>query len=154
MPQLAQTIISKSKFIIRKAGIYVESLLGCNSDFELMFCPCVGNDLPVVNSSEKRLIGNDSPKVVVSFIKERVSAVRWKRDFFRLVVWVPCKFSDHVRVSEPRVVFNRLVQVFLFFNVVVSTSWLRIVLALVPDSLMHVFVRLLVVALHHHRFEA
>lgn len=51
--QLAQAIIGKSKFVVGKTGVYVEGLLGCDSDLQLVLRPGVRNNLPIVNSAEE-----------------------------------------------------------------------------------------------------
>jgi len=82
VPELAEAVISKSKFVVRKTGVDVEGLLGCDSNLELVLGARVCDDLPVVDSSEEWAVGGDGPEVVVGLVQERMAAVRREGDLF------------------------------------------------------------------------
>ena len=94
MSQLPEAIIGIAKLIITKGIATAENWLWSDSNFQLMLCPSISNYLPIMLPIHKRSVGNHCSEQIVVLWQESMSAVTWKCDLFRWVVWVPREFMD------------------------------------------------------------
>ena len=67
------TIISKAKGMITKCAIEIKIFRGCNSNFNFVFCPGVGDDFPVVDATGEPDIGDHGSEDIGLFLQEDVS---------------------------------------------------------------------------------
>ena len=65
MAELAKAIETESEVVITESVAYAELLLCSNTDFQLVFCSCVGNNLPVVLSIHERSVRNHGTEEVI-----------------------------------------------------------------------------------------
>jgi hypothetical protein len=65
-----------------------------------MLSPSISNNFPVMNASEKRSVGGDGSKIVVSFVEECVSKIKGKDDFFGRCIRIPCEIVVIVFLEE------------------------------------------------------
>ena len=75
MPQLTQSVIRESKFVIRERLVHIECFLCCHADLQLMLGTRIGYDLKVMDTVEKWSIRGDCPEVVVSLVQERMPEI-------------------------------------------------------------------------------
>ena len=75
MPQLAHPEESPSKFVVAKCCSLVTFLWLTDSNFQFVLRPCVGHNLPVVDSFREADISEEGAEEVVLFLQENPTIV-------------------------------------------------------------------------------
>lgn len=110
MPELAQSVVGESKFVIRKRLINVEGFLGRHSDLELVLGPGIGNNLEVVNAVEEGPVRGYGPKVIIGFIQEGMSEIWTERYLLRRSFRIPSELRPLILVKKRDLVLNRMME--------------------------------------------
>lgn len=98
MPQLSQSVVGKTKLIIREGAIDIKSLLGSYSDLELMLSPRISNYLPVVHPIKEWSIRGDGAEVVIGLEQECMPVICGEGDLLRAHLRVPAELPIRLRV--------------------------------------------------------
>jgi hypothetical protein len=83
MPQLTKAIETEPKLIVTECVTTAELLLGGYSNFELVLCPRIRYDLPIVLPIHEWSIGQHGSEQVIILLQKCMSVVRGECDLFR-----------------------------------------------------------------------
>ena len=104
MAQLAHPVEAIAKVIVAKSVTDAELLLLGDTNFKLVLCPRVCDDLPVVLAIHKGSVWDHGPEEIVGFVKECVAAVSWESDLFGWIVDVPAELMNVKQEVEKLIV--------------------------------------------------
>ena len=94
MSKLSKAVEPIPKIVVTKCVADTKLLLCCYSYFQLVLCPCVCYDFPVVLTIHERSIRNHCSEEVISFHEEGMTVIRRKIYFFGRIVWIPAELMD------------------------------------------------------------
>ena len=96
MSKLTETVVGKAEFVVTERAIHIELLLSRHAYLQLMLCPGICHDLPIVDTIGEGPVGDQSAEIVVRFVEESMAAILRKLDLFGGVIRVPCKVMEGV----------------------------------------------------------
>ena len=92
--QLPEPIEPVAEVVVAEGVADTEFLLCCYPNLELVLCPGVCYDFPVVLPVHERSVRYHGSEQVICLHKKSVPVIRRKIDFFRRVVRIPAKLVD------------------------------------------------------------
>lgn len=94
MSQLAKAIETKAEVIVAECIADTEFLLCSHSDLELVLCPSICNDLPVVLTIHEGSVRYHCSEQVISLKEECMAIITGEGNLFGWIVGVPAKLMN------------------------------------------------------------